>query len=754
MILQQFIDAGFYTVPLGGRLDRGPDGKKNVPKFESNWNKKYAENFNTKATPLGGALTGAVSGFVAVDCDNQATYDLFRELDPDNTVLLPSKGKPEGGGTLLYKYDSELTSFSLSDGSLALDFYADGGFIYLPTENNSTKEPWPFEEVPPLSDMPQTAKALLKTLALKQVPKKAETPHNSPAISNRLAPMLEEFVKNGAYSPVLFRIITPKSFRDLPKYVKQGHMHPEDVPVGRGSEYLSRISAILGADISVSKELYQNAMQCINALWPSHMESKRFLQTVINPMIEEKVMIDDKVVWQYDRHWQKMGFIATAMNGEYVESFFDDVKGLYYLVNYTVPYIKTFVDKSKCISVLKTIIGRGITEVSFDSTKQLCRTQLVPQKPFGHVDGSDVFNLFRQTPELDVLNYPDSYAIQYKRPDTILKYFETLIPDDYMRGYVLSFVKTKLTTFRYSPVILYFIGKHGSGKDTFVNILTQILGNNCKAKPTAKVFLEMHNGWILDKFIAHLDEYGDALTKSSDREQALGLIKTYSGSPEVQIRAMRTDAFNYRHSITFIMTANNNPLPLDIQDRRIAFISTPNRLHTQEWVEELGGIVKTQDLIASEIMDFCYYLATEVESLHLDRYMIAPETDDKQNMIAESLPDSKLIAYLAMNGKFEQLEQLFIDNSIGNYAMGWGSGRLDYEKLRDLYLAMTEHKGQERALMGAMKACGMSRKHTTRRGQNVFFYEPEGLHLHKPKSGGSEFVEQAGNFKTIQPEGL
>ena len=729
MILKQFIDKGWWTVPLAGTLKRNEDGKKTTPEFESDWKNKYSSTFNEKVTSLGGALTGAQSNIIAIDCDNSATYAVFKALDPTYKFEFVSKGKPEGGGTIIYSYDTDVANFKLADGSFALDFFSDTGFIYLPTEHNYTKDIWNYKELPEIKPMPSNVKALLTTLSKKVIKQEESTiAHNSPAIGNRLAPMLEDFVKKKEYSPILFKIITPKTFRELGKYVKQGHLHPDDVPNGRGSEYLSKVSAILGADISVSKELYQNVMQAINELWQKPLPIDRLLATVVNPMMEEKTMINDQVVWQYDKHWDKMGFIATASNGDYIESFYDDVKNIYYLINYTAPYVRPYNDKRSMITTLKALIGRNITELQYDTTKKLTRTKLKPSKEFGHISGTDDFNLFRQTPELDVLNYPDSYTLQYKEPTNTLNYLKTLIPDDFMRNYTLSFIRTKLTTFKYSPVVLYFIGAHGSGKDTFVKILERILGMDYIAKPDARVFLEQYNGWMMDKFIIQLDEYGDKLTRSIDKQQALGKIKSYTGSPEIQIRAMRQDGFNYQHGITFIMTANKNPLPLETQDRRIAFINTPHKLNTQEWVIKKGGITEVIDAIKEETMDFCYYLAKNVKNLHNDEYVVAPDTAEKESMIISSMPMYQQIVYYITNSKYRELEDLAIDNGIDDITVNWNKNRIMHEKLAELYDVVTEGQGSARTLVKALKDAGIGRSHTTSRGANVFFYYRPDIH--------------------------
>lgn len=741
MLIDLFIQAGWYTVPLKGKLERTATGDKTLPVFEMDWRKKYSSEFNVHKSRLAGAISGKKSGFIAVDCDNQVTYDLFRGLDPENDFHFVSKGKPTGGGTIIYAYTEEVGGFKLTTESIRLDFYSDEGFVYLPTEDNRTKESWSGKtSLPELRPIPDTVLAVLKTFKLKTaaagvVAKGQDTRHT---ISNRLAPMLETFVKSKKYDPILFKVITPRAFRDLPSYVSKGHLHPDDVPRGRGSEYLSKVSAVLGADISVNVELYTNSMMLLFELGErfKHWDKKKLMKTVIEPMIEGRSSVDGQVIWQYDQHWEKMGFIATSTNGDYLESFYDDVKGIYYLINYTVPYVRTFSDKRPVMTVLKTLLGRAITEMQYDSTKQIIRTHLNPAVEFGHVEGSDEFNLFRQTQELSVLNDPSGYKDQYVRPECTIRFFESFIPDDRMRAYVLSFIRTKMTTFKYSPVILYFIGKPGSGKDTFVEILRRILSPEYVSKPDTKVFLEQYNGWMIDKYVVQLDEYGNKLVRASDKQEVLGKLKAYTGSSEMQVRAMRADGFNYRHSITFVLTANSNPLPLEVDDRRVCFASTPNKLKDQDWVLEAGGISHVQEQIKRETMDFCYYLGTEVNSLSSDDYVFPPETADKDDLILNSLPAVDQLVLFAQNNRWDEMLTLADEYGVEDFHRGWEKNRLDDEKVAELYQAMTDGAGVHRTIIHKLKGIGVHRQHTTRMGSNAFYYQIEGLNRFKPSTGG------------------
>ena len=338
-----------------------------------------------------------------------------------------------------------------------------------------------------------------------------------------------------------------------------------------------------------------------------------------------------------------------------------------------------------------------------------------PSLPFGFSYDDDAvtrtLNTFIHTPELMILHDPQAYKEHYQRPTTILNYFETLVPEENMRNYLLSFTKRKLTTFAYSPVILYFLGAHGSGKDTYVSILETIMGH--VSRPTVKEFLEVYNGWMLDTYFAQLDEYGNQLTKLSEREEALGKLKAYTGKNKVMVRTMRTDGFSYEHNLTFIMTANKNPLMLEDGDRRIAFLPTPNVLAKADWVVEAGGITVVHDRIMSEIKDFCYYLATEVESLSPSEYMVPPESDSKLALIADSMFAAQRIAFAMKHNMLDYLKNLCIDFNANDTLNAIRNEKLNEDNIEPLYLAMTDMSGDMRSLNKAIRANAVSYTHLT-----------------------------------------
>lgn len=722
--IEQFMKLGWHTVPLKGKLERLEDGTKTVPSFEKSWKEHYQAKVNTVKSKLGGTMTGECSGIIAIDCDNTDTYEMFRRLDPEYKFVFVSKGKGYNAGTIIYKFcDAMPFTFSLADNDIALDVYANGGFVYLPTESNKTKERF---ELVDLQEMPAATLLLLKQLhALKnKVPEQIAAPANI-STGNCLAPMVEQFTKTGDYLPGLFRIITPKDFRKEREYIRNGHLHPDKVPQGRGSEYLSKISAILGKDPSVSEELYVDALHSINNLWADPIDATRLDQTIIDPVLNKTATIDGKIIWEYDEQWRKHRLVLHTKRQANVELGFDDNRNQYYCVDIINEHIKSFSHDAELQSYVDAVAINPPKKAELKRSLPILNVVSSPGRSFGfHVDDNDnikTLNTFIQTPELNILNHPEDYKEFYTRPELSIKFFESLVPERNMREYLLSFTKRKLLTFEYSPVILYFMGVHGSGKDTYVAMLEKIIPNI--ARPTVKEFLEKNNAWLLDTYFVQLDEYGNQLTRLADKEEALGKLKAYTGKPQVQIRSMRNDGFAHVHSATFVMTANKNPLMLEEGDRRIAFFPTPNILKNEAWVEEAGGIYVVHNKLMAEIKDFCYYLATEIEMLSGQDYVSPPESESKLTLIADSMYAASKLAFVMKNSMWDYLKDLATEHGTDEVKVAIRNKRITQDGMDNLYTIMTDMNGDVKALTKAVRNIGIEVHAINSGGSRDYHYD-------------------------------
>lgn len=727
--IKKFIDLGWHTVPMQGELKRLSNGKKNTPKFPENWKARYTKERNEKEAELGGVITGECSGIIAIDCDNTNTYNLFKALDPDYKFHFVSIGKKDGleqdqeAGTIIYKYDPVLSdSFILHNKSLSLDFLSNNGMTYLPSDKNKTKED--ISDGVELKEAPPAVIALLLSLKPIKVKQDEETLKNR-TWRNHLQPQVNKFVKSKKFLPDLFRILTPKDYRDLPEYIENLTLHPDQIPDGSGSDYLVKISAILGADESIDVELYIEAMELINNLFSKPMPRVRLNTTIIEPMCEEKSTDDNgKPIWQYNENWDENKLTLITKRNAMIELFFDMTRNEYYIADVANENVKHFSSDNELQSFIEAICVEIPTKKEVKARLPLVDAVSSPAYSFGFFTNKKsqeiAFNTFIPTIPLSIFKNPEVYSKQYTRPIVTIKFLETLIPDNYMRNYLLKFLRRKFDKFEYSPAVLYFIGASGAGKDTIVNIIERLIGFSSIARPKAKDFLELYNKWILDKYFIQLDEYGDQLTRFDDKDIAKGLIKGISGKPQIEIREMRTDTYQYLHNITIIMTANKNPLYLDHDDRRVALFNCPNVLKDQSWVHEMGGITTVIEKIEAETNDFAYYLSVELDNLSKDDYMSPPETEDKKILIASKFNAAQKISYFLSCGMFKELEELAAEHDRPNLFANCAEGRIYEEELFDLYYDMTEGKGTKRGLSSNMKE--FDKIPTTSQGRKCYYY--------------------------------
>lgn len=734
---QVFIDLGWYTTPLSGELKRLENGKKTIPIFEKNWKQRALARQYKEPAELAGAMTGRESGIIAIDCDDTVTYNIFKALDPEYKFHFISRGKKindvlQESATIIYKYTDELPDgFKISSSLMRLDFLSNNGMTYLPTAKNYTKEPF---ELCELKDPPKEVIAVLQQMYVaKTAP--SQIVHMGPRSRFNLAPLLEQFVRSkGEVTRALFRTLTPKEFRTEPGYIEKGYLHPDEVRDGAGSTYLSQVSAILGADNSVDEELYTEAMVLINKQFSNPMDSVRLEDTILDRMVRGKAIgSDGEVIWSYDPDWAENSVSFQTKTNDIINIFYDYRRLLYYCIDSINEEVISFDTPHRLSQHISSVC---IEQTSTKEVIALVPNILADTKPemdfgfFTNSSGREGFNMFISTTPYKVFKNPEEYAPLYTVPTTTIKFFETLIPDDMMRAYFLGFIKRKLNTFDYSPVILYFLGVQGSGKDTAVKLLQRILGVQNFASPSAKEFLETHNGWLVDKFFAQLNEFGDQLTSARVKEEALGRLKSYTGAPSIQVRQMHTDGYQYEHKITFIMTSNRNPLMLDADDRRIALFHTPTALVNAPWVAGAGGISAVINQIEHETNDFCYWLATEIPSVSADEYNTPPASADKARLIAESMPPAKKLAYYLKLKNWVEIRKIFDLYAPAQTLAYVADSRILEEDLIETYENM--HGGDmdkpAKIVRQAMAEHGFKQMRTMLQGRaNVYYYVIPGL---------------------------
>ncbi|RLB73464.1 MAG: hypothetical protein DRH06_10600, partial [Deltaproteobacteria bacterium] len=653
---------------------------------------------------------------------NTAYFDSIGKLDKDH--------KPLEAGTILYLHNSEIIPSFRTTNGYDLDFYNGTGMVFLPTAKNTTKSPWKTnkgvlhnqnkEEVV-FKDMPTAVLNLLELMKHQpELPKTVATTGVAQRGKGFLAKVLEN-VTLDTYQHIITKILTPKEYRSA-KYAKQGHLHPNDIAEGAsGHMYLFKIATILATDNTVDKDLFRDVIDYINDLWDEPYPSKKLESTIIAPIISGRQLNPQgEPYFEYDEAWDKAsGYsVITKRDSSVLEVFFDNKKMVYYLYDIVENEIRGLNKRGDLVNYLKGVSGL-IDQKSMDMGMQVIHTYSQPTRDFGFYNEDRDFNLFKSSQALKIMNDPSIHKDIYKTPKEFIAYIENFIPSEPQRDYFLQLLRTKLTTFKYSPVVPYIIGVQGSGKNTIMTVLQNIMGGTqyVKTDVGGEQFLEKYNSWLMDTYFVQLNELGDTVTSASDKKKAQGILKNYTGSEQFECRAMHTDSITYPQTAMFIMTANQSPLTIEDTDRRLFYISTPNTFdHSPQCLA--SDPITVYEAIMAQTDDIAYWLATAYPNLQKHEYVRSPEVEGRQEMIFGSLNNSTKIAWALSNSEFDLLMEWLV-NPLDIFKEGTN----DRVLLTDLASAYTNHSNTdnpETVMKLAMKAQGFKMHFGS---HNIIYYD-------------------------------
>lgn len=761
--VQPFIDLGWYVMPLHGDIKRLENGKKELPTFPSNWKEEYTKNFydpkskGNAPARTGAFITGKRSGAISIDCDNKETLEMFRALDPEYNFIFHSRGKEAGGGSIIYSLTPEyedLASFKIHNGIIELDYQTNDLLQFLPTAGNKSKIEWGMNELKDMPELTEPPKAVIVFLRhMRSIQETTKSIVNEDgdltvtAVSTHykhLAPYIESFLSIGKFAPELFRILTPKDggFRDLPQYKKERTLHPDNVPDGMGNDYLKSIMGVLVCDNSVSGTLFKKMVKAVNKMW-----TKPLSAGVIDKMIKYQLTRTDK--WVYEEDWHEKVSLILTNYGTLVNVFYDPIIRTYYALD-TEFGMSLFSHVDQLPKHLNSIVqgGRLYKTNEMFSYLENKQTMMSPVLPFGDIPSKDSksslgrYNLFCRSRAYDILLNPKDYADEFadKIPHTTLAFFDHLIPDKIMRDYVVRFLLTKMTSMKFSEVVLYFLGVQGAGK----NLLVDWLGEFCKntssstASESSKTvidvdkdnFISKYNQWLAYAMFANLDEFGEKTLNANEDGRVLAQLKSYTGKSAFQLRAMNNDPVAAFHFCTFVFTANKNKLSIDLGDRRIVLVDTPNKWDECEYVKNNGGKSKVIERLFKEQELWAYYWRTTYKPLSDDDFRTPPETPFKKALILKHLNPSKKIAALVK----EQLVDAFVElveqaEMLDALMLDAPHGRISKEFCKRLFETLTDNPYAKTSMIDAsFKELGIEvKKMRMGAGRNEYCIEFEGL---------------------------
>lgn len=339
------------------------------------------------------------------------------------------------------------------------------------------------------------------------------------------------------------------------------------------------------------------------------------------------------------------------------------------------------------------------------------------------------------TEGLAIINSPEQHEDLYMYPTITISYLESVIPNQQVRDYMLSFLKTKFTTSEHSPVSLCFIN---IDKNPIEAILNNIVGERLVAKPSSSALLGPYNDWIIDKYFADLDDHG-RIGNVGLRFQVLDKLESISSTDCVPIISPGKASFNYKHNMTFIVSSIDNPLLAETYNKNLALINTIREPEEVDWIKDLGGMEVVKEGIELETLDFCYYLGTEIEPLNMEDYTRAPYNSRyKENMkVGRNKVANRIVGYVS-KGELYELAKLARSYKVGGFTDGWEKDRMDGDKLANLYMAITDGEGYFRRISVVMKSAGFPaiREHKS----TIHHYRLAGLKAAKERLESEEVI--------------
>jgi len=536
-----------------------------------NWTTIYGKSrVQHPDAPLGGLICGVLDNkepdeveVIALDCDNAAAWQLFTALDPSYRFRSASIGKP--GGTVLYALPPalrEVPQFSLNNGVINIEYMAKrpssiNAMVYLPTTANQTKET--LQHSVELTEPPEAVIALVLSLAK---PAQAPTlhleestelnlPYNAPLLAQYVVDLTDDnnnFIKaDNQLTQKVYRIFTPRKFRSAKQYEDEKFLHPnsEDLlSVGPWSEYIVGVSAIAGADPSVSPKLYTSFIQALNAQLDDPMPAPRLLTEVIGPMVNQKASINGKPIWKYDEKWDQTSLTIVNQYGETLEHFALDGATGFIEYNHTtkalvqIPSIAVLRDQVYVMNANPEHERPGVNIVKKLKLVEIQNSVKYPMGFYNSPTGHALLNTIEACPALSILRKPESFSNMPSIEDRYVQAYNVFIShllnhDKQAISFLNQVIAYHGRHLNSIPVILYVIGVGGAGKSLFAEMLELLFGKNATSRPTTSQLSNRFNDYLEDTAILILSETSDASARAQSGIK--GVLKTLTGENTLDI---------------------------------------------------------------------------------------------------------------------------------------------------------------------------------------------------------------------------
>lgn len=627
--IQIFIDSGFRTIPYQ-KIFYNSEGKKETSPAVR-WS-EYLNQMNTTPSPAGAVICDSV---LVVDCDNlEATNQFLKILDIPEVQTHEDLVKPD-----LYEYFGLVVKTSRgyhfyfeNDGSYKdgkadkIDILATNKKIcYLPTEASEGKEivvvNLAFQggmKILLYPPSPQLSKWI------KDINETAKAPENQilkPNQTKPIRPIGTPLAKIPKGTTLFYRRLTPKRFRDMPKYrviyEKKGFLEPDDIQHGDGNDYLVAVAGILCCEISIDPALFWDIMGFINSQWSEPLSSDALAKKV-SGYAENRY---PECPFLYDSLWENYQCSFIDIDGNDIIMVYDLKTSKYIVTNLTnwETYTK---NQHDAVSFYCNRTRLKMTGSALAATTLGVNTIFNPTKPFGLQEGN-IYNTYKHSKFLDILNGEGTYTaeeIEQSKNNKVVPFLEHLFRAQ--KSYFLRFLKTKLTTFGYSPTTFYLFDEEGgAGKGVLESLLGRFVGESKVTNIPYETFKSKFTSEFEGRLFLFLNEYP---AEFQAKQAITDKIKDITGSPRVKIEKKGCDPYEVINFFTLFISSNRVSIEIKEGDRRFYVVQC-----CEKYVNVFNSSYYDEMTSDEELTKFAIFLRHCVSSLDQADYMNPPFSDAK-----------------------------------------------------------------------------------------------------------------------------
>ena len=686
-----------YT-SLRGKLERDNSGTKIVNgstnlALTTKWSRgeyKTTEslddviNIEDRAVAL--VMGKCIPPLVAIDADTLYSKDVLLQLISSNPKLYPkllaySNKSTHGkdGLHLIYEDTAENEDLYRALGILdsskkkltnGLDIIRGDNLLFLANKGNLTKAINYSLSNPDAKSIPPIVQTMVKGLVPTAQPHTQDKhyDYSTSHLETNLATLLSDFQqhpsKRAELIDSLIQLRCPRDMKNE-EYFPLKSNGSLDISAttykGKPHQLLMAMSIALKNDIGVTKELHTLVLQSINALLP-HSKNLQGLQ---NELIDP----DTKDPYPYKEDWQTMS-VSLVNKRNHILNIYSvsvssetKIKGVKFIVhnsnNNEILLFPNFADLKNELISDTGMPGKNISALQprIQPVSLIAR----PDKQFGlnSVENSrHQFNMYQRTIVQDAFYNPELHSEGRRYPQTILKLLYSQFGEDKTESLLLPFLRHKLNTRNPTALIFALMGPPYSFKTGFFEgILRPLFSSDRYLKTNGDILTEKYNDYLIDLDILALDEFHH-LQHTQLLKPVVQTLNKFGSEFHEGIRRMHTTVSkgeDIPQEITPWIAMNKvvSPVTEIVGERRLVVgYATKTASQALNLSDEA-----IKQRVKSEIVDFSYYLATQVGNISYKDYNLNTNwktvDDHYYRFMDESISFTKKVA-LAVGSAMEK----------------------------------------------------------------------------------------------------